>query len=250
MKNRWLFSLLFALVFSSVLSAQASRHGISFRLGVKSMADYEIVAPDPEIASILTSNAPAFGASLRYNLFFGERFSAYAGFGFTRLSSRLLFRVTHDGANGRRTSGSGPLFSEFITHGELGLSYAQPIGYRFAIVGEVGMQLVNVKRSGGSGRTSVSNSQSPEPLFGLNYSYMKNPDEKRGLALQFSPGIRYQLGDHFYITLRGDFIFSGVDLLEQGQFEATSSIRAEPTSGSFQRVYASRGIDLMVNYRF
>ena len=169
------------------------------------MGDYEIVAPDPEVASIFTSGASAFRASIRYNLFLGERFSAYIGFGFTklssRMSSRISFRINSDGVNGRRTSGSGIRFSQFITHGKLGLSNAQPIGYRFALVGEVGIQRVNVKRSGGSGRTSVTNNQSREPLFGLDYSYMKNSGEKRGLALLFSPGIRYQLGGHSYLIL-------------------------------------------------
>ena len=140
---------------------------------------------------------------------------------------------------------------QFFSHAELGFSYAQRLGHRLSLVGEVGAQLVNVKWGGGSGRTSVFEGGNPDPLFSLEYSYLENPDQKPGLALQFSPGLRYQLNDHLYLTLRGDFIFSDVNLLEAGQFEATSNLLSkESTIGSFERKYGAAGIDLMVSYRF
>lgn len=228
--------------------AQTSPHGFSFRAGVKSMDKFDIVQPDPRVVSIDISNPAAFGASLRYNHYFGERFGVYAGFGVTLASASIIFR--RPPVNGLPFgSGGGPVTNQNASHLELGASYAYPLTYRLSLVAEVGGQLVNVGQGGGFGTQRTSN-EAGEILLANSYSYLENPNQETGFALQVAPGIRYQLSDRFYLTLRGDFIFSGTKLLESGMMEASNKDFPEPTTGTFERTYAGKGIDLMASYRF
>lgn len=228
--------------------AQTSAHGFSFRAGIKAMDDYAITQPDPEVARINIVENPAHGASLRYNYYFSDRISAYAGFGVTLTNSFILFeRGPFEGQNFR--FGSGPGVNQAVSQIELGVSYAYPLTYRLSLVAEVGGQLVNVGQGGGFGTQRTSN-EAGEILLANSYSYLENPNQETGFALQVAPGLRYQLSDRFYLTLRGDFIFSGTKLLESGMMEASNKDFPEPTTGTFERTYAGKGIDLMASYRF
>lgn len=246
---RFLLLLFFLFVAGSGF-AQTSPHGFSFRAGIKAMDDYSIVQPNPEVARINIVDDPAFGASLRYNYYFSDRISAYAGFGITLTNSFILFeRGPLEVENFRFGSGSGPGVSQAVSQIELGVSYAYPLTYRLSLVAEMGGQLVNVRQGGGSGVNRVSD-QDNEVIFENSYSYAENPNQETGFALQVAPGIRYQLSDRFYLTLRGDFIFSNTQLLESGIMEASNKDFPEPTTGTFKRTYAGKGLDLMASYRF
>lgn len=245
MKNLFLFFILFV---SGSTFAQNSAHGFSFRVGAKSMKNFDIVQPDPRVVSIDITGSLGFGASLRYNHYFGENFGAYAGFGVTLTNSSIIFR--RPATNGQPFgSGGGPVVYQNASHLEFGVSYAYPLTYRLALVAEVGGQIVNVRTGGGRGTQRTTN-QDNEILLANSYSYLENPNQETGFALQVAPGLRYQLSDRFYLTLRGDFIFSGTKLLESGMMEASNKDFPEPTTGTFERTYAGKGIDLMASYRF
>lgn len=244
-----LFTLLFSLM-SSPLIAQNSHHGFSVRAGMLRLNEFEIVQEDSELISISDGYSPAFSMSLRYNYFIGERFGFYAGYGVTRTNSRLLFRITSEGANGVRTSGSGPRFQNHVSHFELGGNCVQPINYRLDFIAEAGLQLAEVRWGGGSGNSSRSEGATMDFLSATAYSYDNNINRGQTLALQLSPGLRYQFSDHFYLTMRANFVFSNALLMENGVFELTSNLSPEPVSGTFQRAYSGMGGDLMMTYRF
>lgn len=241
-----LFTVL--LLVTVAAKAQTSSHGFSLDIGVKNMNDFNISQPDPAVADIFITDDPAISASLRYYHFFGERISLYAGFGFTATNSFILFRQAPMG-DGRTRFGGGPGVDQFVSHLEFGASYAYPITYRLSLVAEGGGQLINVRRGGGMGSSRVTNGAN-ELLLETTYSFTENTDEAVDFAIQLSPGVRYQVGDHFYLTLRGDFILSGAKLLEDGQVQVRSMVLPEPSSGTFERPYASKGLDLMLTYRF
>lgn len=236
------------LVFPLLVPAQDSHHGLSLRAGAKAMNFFNITQPDPAVAAIVIEGNHGYGGSLRYNYFTGERLSFYAGIGLTNARAWLLFEQPATNGLPFRSRG-GPQVSQRVTHIEWGASYAYPLSYRFSLVTEVGGQRVSVARGGGRGSRQVSDADG-NTTFRTEYSYLENPDEQTGYALQVSPGVRLRLSDNFYLTLRGDFIFSSVLLLEQGLLEAGNSEFPETREGTFERHYAGQGLDLLLTCRF
>lgn len=238
--------LLFVLFIPGSAFAQNSTHGLSFRAGIRTMSDFDILQPDPEVVEVVVYGESAYGASLRYHHYFGERWSAYAGLGYTSTSANIDFSVPDD-AEVSPGFGGGDLLDQAISQIEFGASYALPLLRRLSLVAEIGGQVASIQR-GGSQSGQQGRFSNGEPLYVSNYSYELNGNT--GLALQLSPGIRYQITDHFYLTVRGDFVFSSVKMVDNGFVDGWNVGMAEPAVGSFDRSYASKGLDLMVTCRF
>ena len=231
------------------LAAQNSAHSISFRAGAKLMDQFEVDQLNTSLVTFQPEGRLGFSASLRYTYLLRENIGFYVGGGRTYTANTFLTFTRTPTADVPFGSSSGVGTDQSLTQLEFGLTFVQPIMYRLALVGEVGGQVVRVDFGGGSGSWRITN-EDGEVLITTSYGYDENPFGESGVAVQVSPGIRYQVGDHFYLTLRGDLIFSDVSLIENGALQASSDAFPEPTVGSFRRVYGAKGLDLMATYRF
>lgn len=238
--------LLCSLFVAGSVFAQNSTHGLSFRAGIKTMNDFNIMQPDPDVVEVVVYNESAYGASLRYNHHFGERWSAYAGLGYTSTSANIDFSVPED-AEASPGFGGGDILDQAISQIEFGASYALPLLRRLSLVAEVGGQVASIQR-GVNRESQQGRFSNGEPLYVSNYSYELNGNT--GLALQLSPGLRYQVTDHFYLTVRGDFVFSSLKMVDNGFVDGWNVGMDEPAVGSFDRPYGSEGLDIMISYRF
>lgn len=239
--------LFFILTVAGSAFAQTSPHGFSFRVGTKAYNDYSLNQLDPALTRIRITDQPAYDVSLRYNFHFSDRLSAYVGYGTSFSATRVSFFAVSDNSVGESFAG-GIRSNHTVFQYELGGAYALPVTYRLSFVAELGGQVVDISPGGGSGRRSSTN-QDEIFLRSSAYRFEENPEDKLNFALQVAPGLKYQLGDHFYLTLRANLVFSNAKLLENGEVDVTVADLGS-TSGTFERPYSSKGIDLMVSYRF